>query len=79
VTAGWTLRIMAPKAFMLHWTDNAWQSSKDTRAQSTAIGSYYVDLPVPAEQQAPFQFTFLWTENQHWEGRDYTVSVDQAR
>jgi glucoamylase len=61
----------------LHWTSDDWQDSKDTRSQGTAIGIEFVDIPLPDRQENVIRFTFLWMEENRWEGRDYTVNVRQ--
>jgi hypothetical protein len=35
------------------------------------------DLALPEQQKAPIRFTFLWVENDRWEGKDYVVEVKQ--
>lgn len=31
----------------------------------------FIDVAIPSTQRAPIQFTFFWTEQNRWEGRDY--------
>jgi glucoamylase len=71
---GTRLRIQANSPFLLHWTSDEWQHATDTRSRSTAVGVEFVDLPLP-EQKAPIRFTFLWLDDNRWEGKDYTVEV----
>jgi len=76
--AGAQLRIQAAAPFRLRWTRDGWATSRD--AESAAVpplGLHYVDLDVPADQQAPVTFTFYWTEAARWEGADFTVAVDR--
>jgi len=75
VSPGTLLRIQADFPFLLHWTSDDWQSSADMRSQGTAIGIEFVDLPLPENQKNPVQFTFLWLDEDRWEGKDYIVSV----
>ncbi len=75
VTAGWTLRVMACAPFMLHWSDDDWQTSHDTQATATPLGVAYVDLPTDAAQRGWFRFTMLWTADNRWEGQDYAVEI----
>lgn len=77
VPAGALLRIQADSPFLLHWTSDDWQDSKDTRSQGTAIGIEFVDILLPDRQENVIRFTFLWMEENRWEGRDYTVNVRQ--
>ena len=77
VPAGTLLRIQATSPFVLHWTSDDWQHSIDTGSQGTAVGIEFVDIPVPEQQQNPNRFTFLWLEENRWEGKDYTVNLQQ--
>lgn len=51
--------------------------SHDARSRSTGVGIEFVDLPLP-EQKTPIRFTFLWVDENRWEGKDYKVEL-QAR
>ncbi len=73
---GMTLRVQAPAPFVLHWTNTEWQQKRDDRAADTRLGIHYVDLPVVRGQRTPIRFTFLWTDEDRWEGRDYEVAID---
>ena len=75
VMAGMLLRIQANSPFLLHWTSDDWQYSTDTKSQGTAIGIEFVDIPLPEGQKNPIQFTFLWLDEDRWEGKDYKVNV----
>jgi glucoamylase len=77
VKKGYTLRVQVPAPFRLHWTSDEWRSVRDTRSRATALGIEFVDIPIPAAQQAPIRFTFFWPESNSWEGRDYIVEVRQ--
>ncbi len=69
------LRIQANSPFLLHWTSDDWQYSTDMRSKGTAIGIEFVDIPLPKKQKTPIQFTFLWLDEDRWEGKDYKVNV----
>jgi glucoamylase len=75
VAPGTPLRIQAGLPFVLHWTLDDWQTAADTPATPTRLGIHYVDLPVRPEQTAPIRFTFYWTREHRWEGKDYAVAV----
>lgn len=76
VKRGYTLRVQALDAFRLRWSDDHWQTVRDTVASSTAVGVAFVDIAVGADQQAPILFTFVWADGDRWEGRDYAVVVE---
>lgn len=71
----YTLRIQAPDAFRLRWSPDDWQTVHDTPSFPTVLGIEFVDLPISGKQKAPIRFTFFWTRNERWEGRDYAVEV----
>jgi glucoamylase len=75
VSPGTLLRIQANSPFLLHWTSDDWQCSTDLRSQGTEIGIEFVDIPLPEKQKNPIQFTFLWLDEDRWEGKDYIVNV----
>lgn len=79
VRAGDTLRIQAPAAFRARWSRDEWQTAEDTPSLPTTLGVEYVDILIPMEQRAPIRFTFYWTDQSRWEGRDYEVIVAPGR
>jgi len=79
VPAGWKLRIQAPAAFRLRWSPDGWDTVRDTEATATAVGIHYVDLEAAQGALAPLAFTFFWTKDGHWEGRNFEVAVEAQR
>ncbi|MDG6922355.1 MAG: glucan 1,4-alpha-glucosidase, partial [Nitrososphaerota archaeon] len=75
VRRGFIFRVQAPSSFRLHWTSNEWKQTNDTLSTQTALAIKYVDIPVLPSQESPIRFTFYWTNENRWEGRDYEVSV----
>jgi len=75
VKRGYVLRIQGQAPFRLHWSDDEWQTVKETLSSATTLGVEFVDIPIDEAQQAPIRFTFFWTVSNHWEGRDFIVSV----
>ena len=75
VKRGHVLRLQVPASFRLHWSDDDWQTVKDTPSTGTSLGVEFVDIPILAAQHAPIRFTLFWTTTNSWEGRDYIVSV----
>jgi hypothetical protein len=74
IPTGARLRIQAGLPFLLHWTTDEWLHSTDTRSTTTAVGIDFVDLPV-SEQATTIRFTFLWVDENRWEGRDYNIDI----
>lgn len=71
---GHTLRICAPRAFRLHWSqagDGEWRNGD---SEPTGIGGEYLDIP--ASNITPrIEFTFFWKDRNDWEGRNYQVET----
>jgi hypothetical protein len=49
---------------------------EDSPSSAPVLGFHFVDIPIPAAQQAPIRFTFYWAVENRWEGRDYLVEVE---
>ncbi len=79
VAAGTLLRIQATLPFLLHWTNDEWQHPIDSRSRATSLGVEFVDIPIGDEVTQPIRFTFLWLEENRWEGKDYAIEVHAAR
>ncbi len=67
--------MQAPCRFELVWSEDDWASVHRDPGTETALGISYVDIPVHDTQQAPIRFTFYWTDEGRWEGRDIVVEV----
>jgi glucoamylase len=70
------LRIKLLDPALVHWSLDGWKSAHDTNTRDTGLGLHILDLPtasLPAGSQ--IVFTFLWTQENRWEGKDYTVTV----
>jgi glucoamylase len=76
VPAGALLRIQASSPFVLHWSDDEWNTPHDTPSTMTALGIEYVDIQVDESQKAPLKFTFNWPVDNQWQGSDFAVQVE---
>lgn len=68
------LIIAAPRAFRLHWGVDGWNGVSDAVSVDTGLGVHSVELGTArlgASKQ--IDFTFCWTDDQRWEGRDYKI------
>ena len=77
VAPGTLLRIVASSPFLLHWSDDEWNTARDTSSTPTAVKLEYVDLEIDAAQKAPLRFTFYWPLDNQWQGTDYAIEVEQ--
>ena len=70
------LRIKLLDPALVHWSIDGWKSAHDTNTRDTGLGLHILDLPtasLPAGSK--IVFTFLWMQENRWEGTDYTVTV----
>lgn len=70
---GTLLRIQATRPFLLHWTNNEWNSARDDQSRPTAVGIDFVDISLA--QPGSLRFTFFWRDENRWEGKDYEVEI----
>jgi glucoamylase len=73
---GWVLRVIADRPFLLHWSRDGWKTVKETTSTSTLLGVDYVDIPTSTKRKDRIVFTFLWKNENRWEGKDYQVNVE---
>ena len=75
VAAGMTLRVLAPRAFALRWSGDAWETETIADARGTGVGIWYVDLPPGNERGDNVRFTFRWEDTSQEDGSEYLVAV----
>jgi glucoamylase len=74
--AGHALTIALKAAARIHWGVDGWKEVRDAETRDTGLGVHVADLPVAAlSAGGSVQFTFLWSDSEAWEGRDYEVQV----
>jgi glucoamylase len=74
--AGKTLRVEGLAPGILHWSDDGWQTSKDTEMRDTGLGVFLVDLPTAKlGTETTIRFTFYWPAKKSWEGADFEVRI----
>ncbi len=68
-----TLRVIDRRPFRLHASDDDWATYVDLDSIDSGLGLEFVDLlPLDAPGRA-WRFTFYWTDEARWEGRDFAV------
>ncbi|MFC5862358.1 glycoside hydrolase family 15 protein [Acidicapsa dinghuensis] len=73
---GEILRVHGNAPFVLHWSDDNWQSVHDTHSTRNALQIDYADLPESASSASTIiRFTFFWTQTSCWEEKDYIVTI----
>jgi len=75
VPAGGTVCIPARAPFLVHWSADEWRTVHDTTAVATALGLYAAHINVPPGGKGTLRFTFYWTADHRWEGRDFAMAI----
>lgn len=72
-----TLRIILLSPGIVHWSIDGWKSYQDSPVRDTGLGTYTLDLPTASlPPGAKAVFTFYWPDENRWEGKDYSVTVE---
>ncbi|MBT8203481.1 MAG: glucan 1,4-alpha-glucosidase [Acidimicrobiia bacterium] len=67
------LRILAPRPFMLRWSDDGWATTHDEPATPTAVDIWYHDIRNATGNDV--RFTFRWEDTGEWHDDDYAVAI----
>jgi hypothetical protein len=73
------LRVETRAPALVHWTWNRWRSARDDPTWEVRSGVHVVDLAIPTPLEArEINFTFYWPAVDRWEGRDFTVVLEET-
>jgi glucoamylase len=76
IERGTALMIALPRAALVHWGMNGWQTVADGETQETGLGLYGFELDAPSLSRARcIDFTFRWHDTQDWVHEDFHVAV----
>jgi glucoamylase len=76
--SGKNLRVVTLAPARVHWGLGNWQNTQDISTRETGLGVYAADLPTnQLKPGSEFVFTFFWPDVQHWEGIDFSVTVEK--
>jgi glucoamylase len=74
--AGEMLRVIGGQPFGLRWTVDQWATVRDSPSQANGLDIDHVDLDdVVTTSGMAIEFTFFWTGENRWEGRNYVVAI----
>jgi glucoamylase len=74
---GKQLRIEVLAPARVHWSDDGWRTVTDTPTRDTGTGVHVADLPTERlGLNDAVVFTLHWTDDDRWEGVDYTLTVE---
>jgi glucoamylase len=74
MTKGNTLRIVTEVPANISWSLDNWANVEKKDTVDTGFGLHYVDVPT-ASGGDQVDFTFYWTDAQHWENKNYEVKI----
>jgi glucoamylase len=74
---GKTLRIFLPAEATVVWTIDGWKQTNESHANYVDdLNLWFADLPTAElAGKSQVEFTFSWTRDQRWEGRNFRVQV----
>jgi glucoamylase len=74
---GKTLRIIVPAEATVVWTIDEWkQTNRSETNYIDGLNLWFVDLPTAElAGKSQVEFTFCWTREQRWEGRNFRVQA----
>ncbi|MGD8579903.1 MAG: glucan 1,4-alpha-glucosidase [Lysobacterales bacterium] len=76
IPVGQCLRIELRKKAVVHWSIDGWAQVRDLPTRDTGLGIHLADLPCrELAAGVRIDFTFYWSDEDRWEGRDYSVAV----
>jgi glucoamylase len=74
--SGKVLRIESLAEAIIHWSDDDWKTTSDTKTVDTTLGIHYADLRTTGlPKGGSVQFTFYWPGGGCWEGVNFIVRV----
>jgi len=69
------LRLFLTASARVRWSADEWATEKENKSHDSTLGVHVVDLPTRRLKAGTIRFTIYWTDEERWEGRDYTVEV----
>ena len=72
---GKKLRIEVKSAALIHWTDDNWATKQHMLTRDTRLGIHVAELTPGDTAGDQLTFTFLWLADEHWENKNYSVSL----
>ncbi len=76
IRKGGMLRIETTSSVLVHSSTDGWRTTIDTASNDTGMGMHRTDIETASlPEGTDILFTFYWTEQRRWEGRDYSVTV----
>jgi glucoamylase len=78
IKAGKTLRIEMRQPAVIHWSTDFWHTAQDHETLDSGLGVHVADLPSKELTSGVILFTIYWTDQNKWEGIDYSVNITKT-
>ena len=76
ISPGEVLRVEVLAPGVVHWSADAWKTSRDCRTRDTGLGVHVADLDTKGlKRPSTIELTFHWSDPDHWEGKNFSVAV----
>ena len=81
---GKILRMVTLAPAIVHWSADSWKSVQKAASRDSGLGVYAADLSSAELSMDQFiagteiLFTFFWPEANHWEGTNFSVTVENG-
>ena len=77
MSPGKILRIIVLADAAILWSTNDWASTNSVNTtNNSTLNLWFADLPTEnCLGDVMIEFTFFWKQDEHWEGRNYSVAV----
>ncbi|MGI8635618.1 MAG: glycoside hydrolase family 15 protein, partial [Segetibacter sp.] len=70
------LRIEVLTNAMIQWSDDDWQTTKETWTKDTGLGVFAAGIEIESKNSNQIIFTFFWSEANHWENKNFTIKIE---
>ncbi len=77
--AGRTLRLVTEQAFQLVWTKDGWTHTSHADSRPVGSAGHYADIPTTVSDTGQAEWTFYWTGDRRWEGRNFSTMLESAK
>ena len=72
------LRLVLTAPALVHYSFDGWQTVSNINTRDSGLGTHVADLPADGlAAGSEIVFTFYWTQEQRWEGTDFSVVVEK--
>jgi len=73
------LRIEVMAEAVVRWTENNWETFKDSGTKDTGLGIYVADIACNNSKRTNIIFTFFWKKEERWENKNFEVKIENGR